>query len=227
MAWLFMRSLCCCLYQGGKDSCRGDSGGPLVAVDPVDADAFREPFSLLGVVNRGLDGRATCGRPGIPGVYADLPFFLQTGWLNETLAGMRACRPPFTRTKTTEISTTEADGFDINIITLTTLSSPSSAETATTASVLTTATTTRKGGAATTTRSLDDESDEDDYDQELIVVYYPDEIHYPDSFDMHYQESDDDYEQGPNNEIIVQDPNNVIFVSAQNIFVEDPYQLYG
>ncbi len=47
---------------GGKDSCHGDSGGPLVVRDPKNGGAA----TLLGVVNRGLDGSA-CGRPGMPG----------------------------------------------------------------------------------------------------------------------------------------------------------------
>ncbi|RZC38483.1 Trypsin and/or DUF1986 domain containing protein, partial [Asbolus verrucosus] len=52
------RMLCAGVNEGGKAACHEDSGGPL-AVDGV----------LGGVVSWGLG----CGRPGIPGVYANVP----------------------------------------------------------------------------------------------------------------------------------------------------------
>jgi secreted trypsin-like serine protease len=85
---------------GGKDSCGGDSGGPLVARDPLNCPAAG---TLLGVVNRGLNG-SVCGRAGAPGVYADITYFLRTGWLAEKLRGMRSC-PPRQSSSTTAATT--------------------------------------------------------------------------------------------------------------------------
>ncbi|XP_063226143.1 trypsin-1-like [Bacillus rossius redtenbacheri] len=58
--------LCAGVMQGGKDTCQGDSGGPLVLGS-----------QLLGVVSWG----AGCARPGLPGVYANVPAL--RAWIRE------------------------------------------------------------------------------------------------------------------------------------------------
>merc|ERR1711922_39678 len=77
----------------------GDSGGPLVAPDATKNNAM----SLLGVVSWGY-GCAVANRPG---VYADVMYALQDGWLGSALADMTTCPAPSSAT-TVAVSTTAA-----------------------------------------------------------------------------------------------------------------------
>jgi len=61
--------------NGGIDACQGDSGGPLTWVDPSNSRV-----TLIGVVSFG----AGCGRPGAPGVYAEVTTVLP--WVNSIIA---------------------------------------------------------------------------------------------------------------------------------------------
>jgi len=50
-----------CAGEGGKDSCQGDSGGPM-----------HQGETLVGIVSWGIG----CARPGYPGVYANVPHYV-------------------------------------------------------------------------------------------------------------------------------------------------------
>ena len=72
--------------KGGKDTCQGDSGGPLVAMDRKNNDAM----TLVGVTSFGKG----CARPGFPGVYADVPYFMANNWLMQQMPELETCTPP-------------------------------------------------------------------------------------------------------------------------------------
>ena len=63
------RTICAGTKVGGKDSCQGDSGGPLLVRDG-------RQFVQAGVVSWGRG----CAKPGIYGVYTNVPSFAK--WLN-------------------------------------------------------------------------------------------------------------------------------------------------
>ena len=73
--------------DGGKDSCLGDYGGPLVSKDANNNGAL----TLIGVAGWSDVG---CGLPGFPGVYSDVPYFVQNGWLESQLTDLNTCQPP-------------------------------------------------------------------------------------------------------------------------------------
>jgi secreted trypsin-like serine protease len=56
-----------CAYGEGKDTCQGDSGGPLVMYDETTSK-----YILVGLTSFGKG----CGEPGMPGVYAYVPAFV-------------------------------------------------------------------------------------------------------------------------------------------------------
>jgi len=79
-------NFCAGVLTGGKDTCQGDSGGPLVARDGKNNDAM----TLVGVTSFGKG----CARPGYPGVYANVPYFMANDWLKQQMPGLKTCSPP-------------------------------------------------------------------------------------------------------------------------------------
>jgi len=65
----------CAGGEEGKDACGGDSGGPLTV-----ADSQSGVHTLVGAVSFGFG----CGREGLYGVYANIPFFRT--WMDQTIA---------------------------------------------------------------------------------------------------------------------------------------------
>jgi len=66
--------ICAGLPDGGVDSCQGDSGGPFFTNESP------ESRELLGIVSWGRG----CGRPGYPGVYTQVSYFID--WITQTMA---------------------------------------------------------------------------------------------------------------------------------------------
>ena len=55
----------------GEDSCGGDSGGPLMLEQK---NQGRKNFTIVGTVSWGL---TECGQRSMPGIYADVAYFLE------------------------------------------------------------------------------------------------------------------------------------------------------
>ena len=69
------------------DTCNGDSGGPLTVQDKKNNNAE----TLIGVTSWGHD---PCSAEGFPGVYVDVPYYIQDSWLQTVLDGLDTCPPP-------------------------------------------------------------------------------------------------------------------------------------
>ncbi|XP_031560478.1 A disintegrin and metalloproteinase with thrombospondin motifs adt-1-like isoform X2 [Actinia tenebrosa] len=73
---LVTNRMICAGYEGGQiDSCKGDSGGPFVCPDPKN----KSRFVLAGAVSWGVG----CARPGQPGLYTNIKYFLP--WIKRIL----------------------------------------------------------------------------------------------------------------------------------------------
>ncbi|XP_014616401.1 PREDICTED: serine protease nudel [Polistes canadensis] len=69
--------ICAGYPTGGRDACQGDSGGPLLCMNPsVDLSYY-----VAGIVSHG-EG---CGRPGKPGIYTKVFYFLD--WIKDISEG--------------------------------------------------------------------------------------------------------------------------------------------
>ena len=102
-------SFCAGDLSGVKDSCGGDSGGPLAVEDPNNNNAS----TLLGIVSFGPVGGG-CAVKNSSGAYADVSFFIETGWLLEELEGLKSCDPPPSSGE--EVSTTKAPDHVCNTL---------------------------------------------------------------------------------------------------------------
>lgn len=70
-------SFVCAGGEAGKDTCSGDGGSALVCRIPDSETGRGEGYVLVGMVAWGVG----CGQPGIPGVYASVPY--ANGWIME------------------------------------------------------------------------------------------------------------------------------------------------
>ena len=64
---IFDTQFCAGFPEGGKDACNGDSGGPVVWLSE------HNRYVLVGAVSFGFG----CARPGVPGVYTAVSYFLR------------------------------------------------------------------------------------------------------------------------------------------------------
>jgi len=68
------------LCAGGKkaaDSCQGDSGGPMQTIGVLSSDARYFQYGIVSF------GPKPCGRPGVPGVYTNIPYYMD--WILDNL----------------------------------------------------------------------------------------------------------------------------------------------
>ncbi|KAK2585023.1 hypothetical protein KPH14_008548 [Odynerus spinipes] len=69
--------ICAGYPQGGRDACQGDSGGPLLCMNPyVDLAHY-----VAGIISHG-EG---CARPGKPGIYTKVSYFVD--WVKDITGG--------------------------------------------------------------------------------------------------------------------------------------------
>merc|ERR1711915_1113371 len=80
--------LCAGVMEGGRSHCHGDSGGPLVASGKNNNGAA----TLFGVASR-VAG-PYCDAPQYPGIYTDVPHFLNQEWVKNALKGGITCQAP-------------------------------------------------------------------------------------------------------------------------------------
>ncbi|MFD2179333.1 S1 family peptidase [Veronia pacifica] len=76
--------ICAGFEQGGKDSCQGDSGGPLIFND-------NGVVKQVGVVSWG----AGCAQPDNYGVYANVAYYAENGWIKEQTNGVYLKSPNY------------------------------------------------------------------------------------------------------------------------------------
>ncbi|PSN45991.1 hypothetical protein C0J52_09757 [Blattella germanica] len=69
----------CAGGERGRDSCEGDSGGPLMRGEQLGPDDFTR-YYLLGLVSFGAK---RCGSENLPGVYTDIPAYLD--WILDNI----------------------------------------------------------------------------------------------------------------------------------------------
>ena len=81
---------CAGWIDGGKDACKGDSGGPLIVKD----DNNNGAATLIGSVSWGIG----CAVPNAPGVFSDITYFMEKGWLISQMPDLNTCPPPTSST---------------------------------------------------------------------------------------------------------------------------------
>lgn len=76
--WTIYPGQFCAGSPAGQDACRGDSGGPMVWKRPDGA-------VLVGLVSYGKG----CGVEGAPGIYTDVQYYVDNGWIERAKARAR------------------------------------------------------------------------------------------------------------------------------------------
>jgi hypothetical protein len=77
--WTIHPGQICAGSAAQQDACRGDSGGPMVWPRPGGA-------VLIGLVSYGKG----CGVEGAPGIYTDVQYYVDTGWIERAKARARS-----------------------------------------------------------------------------------------------------------------------------------------
>merc|ERR1719341_590069 len=80
--------MCAGLLDGRNTPCKGDSGGPLVTKNMIDNNGAATLVGIASWVTQ------KCARIGYPGVYSDVTYFMQNGWLMSKLTNLTTCPPP-------------------------------------------------------------------------------------------------------------------------------------
>jgi secreted trypsin-like serine protease len=76
--WTIHPGQFCAGSRDRQDTCRGDSGGPMVWKRPDGA-------VLVGLVSYGKG----CGVEGAPGIYTDVQYYVDNGWIERAKARAR------------------------------------------------------------------------------------------------------------------------------------------